>query len=114
MLDFYRSLAPRLERTIVFNGDTDPCVSYEGTRAAIIKLGFDELPGGSATVLLQRPAVAASFLQEKPLSYGPDLSVIDAGPQFAGHVTDYDHRLSFVTVHGAGHMVPKFRPEWGY
>ena len=114
MLEFYRSLAPRLERTIVFNGDTDPCVSYEGTRAAIIKLGFDELPGGS-----QRPyfynasAVAASFLQEKPLSYGPDLSVIDAGPQFAGHVTDYDHRLSFVTVHGAGHMVPKFRPRVG-
>jgi len=114
MLDFYRSLAPRLERTIVFNGDTDPCVSYEGTRAAIIKLGFDELPGGS-----QRPyfynasAVAASFLQEKPLLYGPDLSVVDAGPQFAGHVTDYDHRLSFVTVHGAGHMVPQFRPQVG-
>ena len=34
MVDFYRYLAPRLRRTIVFNGDTDPCVSYEGTRAA--------------------------------------------------------------------------------
>jgi cathepsin A (carboxypeptidase C) len=35
MIDFYRRIAPQLRTTIVFNGDTDPCVSYEGTRTAI-------------------------------------------------------------------------------
>lgn len=114
MIDFYRKLAPKLERTIVFNGDTDPCVSYEGTREAIIKIGFDELEGGS-----QRPyfynasGVDVGVLQSKPLLYGPNLAVIDAGPQFAGHVTDYVNNLSFVTVHGSGHMVPQFRPQVG-
>lgn len=114
MIDFYRSIAPRLERTIVFNGDTDPCVSYEGTRAAIIKVGFAELEGAS-----QRPwffnasGVSASLLTEKPLLYGPDLATIDAGAQFAGHVVDYENNLSFVTVHGSGHMVPQFRPQAG-
>ena len=31
--------------------------------------------------------------------------------QFGGQVTDYEHGLSFVTVHGSGHMVPTFRPR---
>ena len=50
MVDFYRYLAPRLRTTLVFNGDTDPCVSYEGTRQAVIAVGFEQLPGGA-----QRP-----------------------------------------------------------
>jgi len=39
MIDFYREIAPRLEITVVYNGDTDPCVSYEGTRTAISRVG---------------------------------------------------------------------------
>jgi len=34
MIDFYKDIVPRLEITWVYNGDTDPCVSYEGTRTA--------------------------------------------------------------------------------
>ena len=41
MIDFYRRIAPKLKTTIVFNGDVDPCVSYEGTRNAIEKVGTD-------------------------------------------------------------------------
>jgi carboxypeptidase C (cathepsin A) len=26
-------------------------------------------------------------------------------------VVDYSHNMSFVTVHGSGHMVPQFRPQ---
>ena len=26
-------------------------------------------------------------------------------------VVNYEHGLSFVTVHGSGHMVPQFRPQ---
>ena len=40
--------APRLKTTVVFNGDTDPCVSYEGTREAVRAVGYEQLPGGEA------------------------------------------------------------------
>ena len=50
-------------------------------------------------------------MAEKPLLYGPDLSLVEAGAQFAGHVVTYEHNLHFVTVHGSGHMVPQFRPR---
>ena len=36
---------------------------------------------------------------------------MEAGPQFGGHVVNYQHNLSFVSVHGSGHMVPQFRPR---
>jgi len=36
---------------------------------------------------------------------------VDVGAQMGGHVVDYEHGLSFVTVHGSGHMVPQFRPQ---
>jgi len=110
MVDFYRNIAPRLSRTVVFNGDTDPCVSYEGTREAIGKVGF-------AVVNAYRPwffnstAASEDFLKEKPLLFGPELALRAAGPQYGGSVVDYQHSLSFVTVHGAGHMVPQFRPR---
>ena len=30
--------------------------------------------------------------------------------QVAGYVTTYEQNFNFVTVKGAGHMVPQFRP----
>lgn len=47
MVDFYRKIAPKLTTTLVYNGDTDPCVSYEGTRTAIKSVGFPEIEGGA-------------------------------------------------------------------
>jgi cathepsin A (carboxypeptidase C) len=112
MIDFYRSIAPRLATTIVFNGDTDPCVSYEGTRTAIEKVGFNILTGGNYRPwFYNKKATAMEVLQEKPNLFGPNLELRDAGPQFGGQVVNYEHNLSFATVHGSGHMVPQFRPQ---
>ena len=107
MVAFYRYLAPRLNTTIVFNGDTDPCVSYEGTRAAMETVGFPLVFGGNQRPYFARlGGVGAATLKQKPLLFGPDLSVQQPGVQFLGHVTTYTHNLQFVTVHGSGHMVP--------
>lgn len=112
MIDFYRRIAPKLSTTIVFNGDTDPCVSYEGTRTAIEKVGFDVLPGGHYRPwFYDKKAATMQTLKEKPGLFGPNLGLEDAGPQFGGQVVNYQHNLSFVTVHGSGHMVPQFRPQ---
>merc|ERR1719272_1300768 len=91
MVDFYRLIAPRLTTTIVFNGDTDPCVSYEGTRTAIERVGFKQIEGGAYRPwFFDQAAASETFLQQKPLLFGPDLSLADAGQQFGGSVVNYE------------------------
>jgi len=115
MVDFYREISPKmLHGATVYNGDTDPCVSYEGTRNAIEAVGFAEVDGGAGHMrpwFFDYAAASYKTLKEKPLLFGPSLELYSAGPQFGGHVTTYEHKLRFVTVHGSGHMVPQFRPR---
>ena len=40
-------------------------------------------------------------MHQKPLLFGPALSFAHAGGLFGGHVVDYSHNLSFITVHGS-------------
>ena len=78
-----RGIAPKLRRTVVFNGDTDPCVSYEGTRRAIERVGF-------ATVAAYRPwfydhpAAALGDLAQLPVTFGLDLRARSTGVQRRG------------------------------
>merc|ERR1711865_578011 len=112
MIDFYRNIAPRLTTTIVFNGDVDPCVSDEGTRTAIERVGFAVKAGGEYRPwFYNKTAATVATLLAKPPLYGPNLELHDAGAQFGGQVVNYEHNLSFATVHGSGHMVPQFRPQ---
>ena len=111
MIEFYRMLAPQLSGPIVvYNGDTDPCVSYEGTRVAIEKVGFK-------VVQPYRPwffnfsAASPEVLSKKDLLFGQTLALQGGGAQYGGEIVDYEHGLSFATVHGSGHMVPTFRPR---
>jgi len=112
MIQFYRYIAPKLRTTIVFNGDVDPCVSYEGTRVAIEQVGFPVIPGGAYRPwFYDKKAADVKTLHEKPDLFGPNLELTAAGAQFGGQVVNYEHNLSFATVHGSGHMVPQFRPQ---
>jgi cathepsin A (carboxypeptidase C) len=120
MIQFYQHITPKLARTIVYNGDTDPCVSYEGTRIAISEVWPDTEYNPSAGGRRYRPwfynatSVTPEFLAIKPLLFGPSLSEEPAGAQYGGSIVNYAHGLSFMTVHGSGHMVPQFRPRAGF
>jgi cathepsin A (carboxypeptidase C) len=50
-------------------------------------------------------------LAEKAAMFGPDLLAVNTGIQFGGEVVNYEHNLTFLTIHGSGHMVPQFRPQ---
>ena len=110
MVDFYREIAPKLRKTVVFNGDTDPCVSYEGTRTAIERVGFN-VTNAYRPWFFNATAATVETLTEKDVLFGPSLTTEPAGPQLGGHIVDYEHGLSFATVHGSGHMAPQFRPR---
>eukprot|EP00392_Amoebophrya_sp_AT5.2_P009989 g10020.t1 len=112
MIAFYRYVVPRLQTVVVYNGDADPCVSYEGTRTAIERVGFPQLAGGAYRPWFYRKEpVPASLLVEKAALYGPYLLAQETPPQLGGEVVDYEHNFAFATFHGSGHMVPQFRPE---
>lgn len=110
VIAFYKNISQRLLNTVVFNGDTDPCVSYEGTRIAIEKVGWD-VTAEYRPWFFNSTASDENILSTKPLLYGPDLALQSGGIQFAGHIVNYAHNLSFVTIHGSGHLVPQFRPR---
>jgi serine carboxypeptidase-like clade 1 len=112
MIDIYKEVVPKLERTWIYNGDTDPCVSYEGTRLAVKQIGVDELDGGGYRPwFYNQTAATMEVLMEKAALFGPNLVAQNMGAQFGGEVVDYADGLSFVTFHGSGHMVPQFRPQ---
>ena len=113
MVALHRELAPQLPgRLLVYNGDADPCVSYEGTRRAVRRVGFRVLPGGDYRPwFFNASAATAALLGVKDLLFGTSLALQPEGAQLAGYVVDYEHGLSFATVHGSGHMVPQARPR---
>lgn len=112
MIDFYKDIVPRLQITWIYNGDTDPCVSYEGTRAAVKRIGLEEVDGGSYRPWFYNMTGASlDLLAEKAPLFGPALLARDMGPQFGGEIVNYEEGLAFLTVHGSGHMVPQFRPQ---
>lgn len=106
MIDIYREIVPQLDRTWIYNGDTDPCVSYEGTRLAVKQIQLGELDGGSYRPwFYNQTAASIELLAEKAAMFGPNLLAQNMGSQFGGEVTDYEKGLKFVTFHGSGHMV---------
>merc|ERR1711871_1235348 len=92
-----RPLYHRLAQTyriMIYSGDTDACVPYWGTEEWTRELGFPVKTGW-------RPWHAEHLSR--------------AGTQRAGYVIDYDSGgtgFKFVTVQGAGHLVPTYKPHF--
>ena len=109
MIDIYQEIIPQLDRTWIYNGDTDPCVSYEGTREAVKQILLPEVDGGSYRPwFYNQTATSMKLLGEKSILFGPNLYYAEQSlekAQFGGEVVDYDKGLSFITFHGSGHMV---------
>jgi hypothetical protein len=107
MIDIYQEIIPKLDRTWIYNGDTDPCVSYEGTREAVKQILLPELDGGSYRPwFYNQTSASLAVLKEKSILFGPNLVAQSLeNAQFGGEVVDYNQGLSFITFHGSGHMV---------
>lgn len=103
MVDIYQDIVPQLTRTWIYNGDTDPCVSYEGTREAVKQILQPELDGGGYRPWFYNQTGAPMHIfKEKAIMFGPNLVAQDLGAQFGGEVVNYEQGLAFVTFHGSG------------
>lgn len=72
-------------RTLIYNGDVDACVPFNDNEEWTRSLGLPLKEGWRAWMV---------------------------NKQVAGYVTVYDlNGFTFLTVKGAGHMVPEFQPE---
>ena len=81
---FYKQVNGKL-KVLVYNGDTDPAITSWATQNWTSHLGF-----------------------EKVESWRP--WTIDACKRMGGYVTRYEGKFDFLTIRGAGHMVPTYKP----
>lgn len=110
MIQFYQDIVPRLKIAVVYNGDSDPCVTYEGTRAAIGEVGFP-IQDAYRPWFYNSTGATTEFAAAKPLLFDPYETIGNAGIQFGGMIVNYANNFAFMTIHGSGHMVPEFRPQ---
>ncbi|KAL0487460.1 cathepsin A [Acrasis kona] len=90
MLPFYSKLLSAGIRAIVYSGDTDLAVNMLGSEYSVTKLVNQ---------------MSAKIKRE--WGYWS----VSGSNQVAGYVKQWDNGLSFLTVKGAGHMVPTDKPE---
>lgn len=73
-------------RVLIYNGDTDPCLDSMTAQNWTSALGFNETE------------------EWRPWT-------IDGQQYMGGYVTRYEGDFDFLTIRGAGHMVPEFKPK---
>ncbi|CAN4101160.1 unnamed protein product [Withania somnifera] len=84
MIKYHRNLTARGYRALIYSGDHDMCVPYTGSEKWTSSLGY-------AIVDEWRPW----YVNE----------------QVAGYIQGYASNLTFLTIKGAGHTVPEYKPQ---
>ncbi|KAJ8753049.1 hypothetical protein K2173_011817 [Erythroxylum novogranatense] len=84
ILPYHKNLTTHGYRALIYSGDHDMCVPYTGTEAWTKSLGYKVLD-----------------------EWRPWLS----GEDVAGYLQGYDNNLTFLTIKGAGHTVPEYKPR---
>ncbi|PON59130.1 Serine carboxypeptidase-like [Parasponia andersonii] len=85
MIPYHKNLTTHGFRVLIFSGDHDMCVPYTGSQAWTRALGYK-------IVDEWRPWRSSSN-------------------QVAGYIQGYDNNLTFLTIKGAGHTVPEYKPR---
>jgi len=91
LLPLYKQLVTKF-RVLIYSGDADSCVPYYGTEEWTYALGYN-------VTQAWRPWTC----QYQTGHLGT-----------AGYVTAFQSNWHFLTVKGAGHMVPQFQPAAGF
>ncbi|KAG5232168.1 Multicopper oxidase, type [Salix suchowensis] len=84
MIKYHRNLTLRGIRALIFSGDHDMCVPYTGSEAWTRSMGYDIVD------------------EWRPWT---------SNGQVAGYTQGYANNLTFLTMKGAGHTVPEYKPR---
>ncbi|KAH9610596.1 hypothetical protein KSS87_009841 [Heliosperma pusillum] len=84
MINYHKNLTSQGFRALIYSGDHDLCVPYTGTQAWTRSLGYKVID-----------------------EWRPWMS----NDQVAGYLQGYQHNFTFLTIKGAGHTVPEYKPR---
>ncbi|XP_065874639.1 serine carboxypeptidase 1-like [Euphorbia lathyris] len=84
MLPYHINLTTQGYRALIYSGDHDMCVPYTGTQAWTRSLGYKIVDEWRSWI---------------------------SNDQVAGYLQGYDYNLTFLTIKGAGHTVPEYKPR---
>ncbi|GLT87817.1 hypothetical protein SLE2022_058770 [Rubroshorea leprosula] len=84
MIPYHFNLTALGYRALIYSGDHDMCVPFTGSQAWTRSIGYNVID-----------------------EWRPWLST----GQVAGYLQGYSHNLTFLTIKGAGHTVPEYKPR---
>ncbi|GMH11408.1 hypothetical protein Nepgr_013249 [Nepenthes gracilis] len=84
MMKYHKSLTAQGYRALIYSGDHDMCVPFTGTQAWTSAMGYKIVDDWRPWML---------------------------DDQVAGFLQTYEHNFTFLTVKGAGHTVPEYKPR---
>ncbi|KAK7287299.1 hypothetical protein RIF29_00521 [Crotalaria pallida] len=84
MIKFHKNLTAKGYRALIYSGDHDMCVPFTGSEAWTRSVGYKIVD------------------EWRPWT---------SNGQVAGYIQGYDKNLTFLTIKGAGHTVPEYKPQ---
>lgn len=119
VLPIYRELVDMGYSVMLYSGDEDPSVQWQGSLSCMRGVGLPEADGrGWRPWFYDEGAVSIELLKVKSREWGPQLSAVVGrdGLVLGGYVVEFQEKgsagvLTFATVRGVGHMVPQFKPQ---